>query len=103
MFVLSSPTPLNSCRICVALVAVSLCREQGESLARKRQALKREEGRDTFAGRYSVFSLFDWQKRTSSASPHDEGDAGTYVVSLLSVRIFFYHAKCHCDPFCVFV
>ena len=49
-------------------------REQGEKLARKRQALKVDAQSDSFAGRYSVFSLFDWQTRRSSDQSGDPQD-----------------------------
>jgi uncharacterized protein YpmB len=55
----------------------SSCREQGEKLARKRQTLRKAQQAEVMAGRTSIFSLFDWQKKPYS-SAYGRDSHGTY-------------------------
>lgn len=64
-------------------------REQGEMLAKKRQALRREQA-DAGAGaggRASLFSLFDWQSRSSAWSPYGDEHSKCTVYYMRAVCV----------------
>ena len=51
--------------------------EQGEKLAKKRQALRKAEDEAQTSTRSSIFSMFDWQNKSMSFSPY--GDDGEFA------------------------
>lgn len=54
--------------------------EQGEKLAKKRQALRKAEEEAQPGGRSSLFSMFDWQNKSNSFSPYGEDDGECHFI-----------------------